>query len=896
MAFQNIVFKNYRNEKAMTLGLLSKFGIFTLSLVLHFNLVFGLEKTYQDSLLAQLNTANNQTKIKLLIDAAAHFQVTKADTAIILAKEGLSLAKLAKDSVNELEAIALLGRAYQNRSDFSKSAQYFYEALKIAEKRKNIDKLASFHNSIGISFFYLHDFDKAIEHIQRAAAYKLQLNLLADYGTTLGNLAGVLHQLGRNKEAISALKQAVLKLDGKKNKELLGNLYNTFGSIYQVGYNNLDSAEYFYRKALLMVANDEDGIFKLTAHTNIGAICSKQKKYDDAEYHLNEALKISKKLKRDIATISIYESFSLLYERKNDFKKAYDYKLLQTALKDSIFKQDKEKIVADLETQYESEKAKQLIQTQKLELAKSRNKLLIGVVISISLLFIALLMIVYFVFQSRLNKNIKAAKENFFSNVVHEIRSPLTMIQAPIKLIQSKTNDSEILAQLNIAEKSINKLSDLVSQMLLVSKIEANQFVIQNSYGNFNDFIEELIAPFKMEAKIKNQTLKSNLQIENPYFLFDGDALHKIISNLLNNALKYTQENGQIGLEIVSNSANLKIVVWDNGIGIKGEDKSKVFDRFYRTKDSIKSKGTGIGLSIVKGLVEAMQGNVDLQSENGEGCVFTIQIPIQTPLHELLSDKTGSQFILLVEDDNDISNFNKQLLEQNNYKVVAATNGLEAIQIVKNQLPDIIITDLMMPGMDGLELIRNLRGDANTEHIPVIVLSAKSSANSRIEVLKLGAQGYLTKPFIPEELLQLVNSQLLILKQKVEQFVEKVENKAIRLEDKYQGVDPYTNKFFGIIFENIDNSDFNVELLADKMATNRSHFQRKIKTLTGYSPSELIKMVRLDKSKELLLQKKGNITEVAYMCGFASQSYFTKSFSQHFGMSPSQFIAENKSN
>jgi AraC-like DNA-binding protein len=200
----------------------------------------------------------------------------------------------------------------------------------------------------------------------------------------------------------------------------------------------------------------------------------------------------------------------------------------------------------------------------------------------------------------------------------------------------------------------------------------------------------------------------------------------------------------------------------------------------------------------------------------------------------------------------------------------------------------------MMPDMDGVSLVKEIRANTNTEHIPIIVLSAKTSANSRLEMLSMGVQGYIAKPFLPDELLHLIASQLFMLKEKVVNFKQNVENKIENVEQKFKGIDPYTEKFFKIIFEQIDNSEFSVELFADMMATNRSHFQRKIKSLTGYSPSELIKLVRLEKSKELLQEKKGNITEVAYMCGFSSQSYFTKSFTQQFGQSPSQFLIDNK--
>lgn len=856
-------------------------------------------QTYSDSLKTSLSSAHDTAKIRILNQAAAHFQVSNPDTSIILANQSLKLCLTKHDTLNELEATVLLARAYQNHSEFYKSTQFFYKALAKSEKWHLQKKQASYHNSIAISFYYLQDFEKAIYHLEKAASLKLQSNEIAEYGTIVGNLAGVLHQLGRNQEAIKALGIAVSKLQGKENKGILGNLYNTFGSVYQMGYNKLDSAEYFYRKAYNLVKDEPEGIFQLTAHTNIGMVCSLQNKISEAEYHLKEALRISLKFKRDIATISIYETLSNLYAKKQDYKQAFSFRTLQLQLKDSIFKTDKEKIVADLEEQYQNEKGKQIIQTQKLELAKSRNKTLIGVIMLIVLIFTVLALFVYYRFKNKVQKQVEAAKEVFFSNVVHEIRTPLSMIKAPISLLQKRDLGEEDQAQLRMAEKNLNRLNELINQMLLVSKIDAQKLMINESFGNFNEFIESILITYQIDANNKQQHFSINNQINTPFFQFDADAIQKIVSNLLSNAIKYTPINGKIGIDLTLNNETLTIIVWDNGIGIRDEDKDKIFNRFYRTNEVTKTNenGVGIGLSLVKSLVEALHGSIELQSNIDEGSLFTLQIPIKTATFKFENTNAiNNKTIMVVEDDEDITSFNKALLEKNGYRVISVSNGIAALETLKSVLPDLIISDLMMPGMDGVTFLKAIRKDINTEHIPFLVLSAKSAADNRIELLKLGAQGYLPKPFLPDELLNLVSSQLLLVKQKVEHFNEEIKVTEKNAEEKYIGTDPYTEKFFKIVFQNIDNSEFSVEQLADLMATNRSHFQRKIKTLTGYSPSELIKMVRLDKSKELLLSKQGNITEVAFMCGFSSQSYFTKSFTQHFGVSPSQFIAQVKQN
>ncbi|HRG59199.1 MAG TPA: response regulator [Bacteroidia bacterium] len=869
--------------------------IFLVPLILLCCFILCNAQNYQDSLKERLEKSSDKSKLNILKEASLHFQVTKPDTAIILAQEVLNYARLNNDSLNELEAFVLLGRAYQNRSEFYKSTQYLYKALKLAEKWKLPRKLASFHNSIGISFYYLQDYNKAIFHLQRAAELKLQFKEMVEYGTIMGNLAGTLHQLGRNKEALASLKLAESNLDSKKYRALFGNFYNTYGSIYQMGFHKLDSAEYFYRKALSMTEEDVEGISQIAAHTNIGLVCRLQSKFEEAEFHLRQALKISLKLNRAIATVAIYESLSNLFEQKNDFKNAFIFRTKQVELRDSIFKSDKEKVVADIEAQYQNEKGKQIIQAQKLALEQNRNKMLWVAIILILLVLLVFVMLVYFSFQKKLQRQLEQAKETFFSNVVHEIRSPITMIQGPIKVIQKKVNDQEIINQLNFAEKNLHRLNDLLNQMLLIAKVDTDKIQINENFGNFFEFIEPIISQYQGQAKIKKQKLIFNHQFTSYYFSFDADAFQKIIENLLSNAIKYTPENGEIGIEINLHGGFLNIEVWDNGLGIDEDEKEKIFTRFYRSKESLKNgiKGIGIGLFLVKSLVEAMKGIIEVRSEKGQGSVFTLKIPV-TIQQEIGSNMgvNNEKSILIIEDDHDIATFNKELLESHNYNVEVAHNGLKALDIINKVLPDLIVSDLMMPEMDGKDFLTALRKNEITEHIPVIMLSAKSSAQTRLDLLKAGAQAYLAKPFLPDELVHLVANQLLLQKQKSEKFKEVAENQEIKTEEKYKGNDPYTEKFFKILFANLDNSEFTVEQFADLMATNRSHFQRKIKSLTGFSPSELIKRVRLDKSKDYFKQKKGNITEIAYLCGFSSQSYFTKSFTQYFGLTPSQFLQD----
>ncbi|MCE3260670.1 MAG: integral rane sensor hybrid histidine kinase, partial [Bacteroidetes bacterium] len=386
--------------------------------------------------------------------------------------------------------------------------------------------------------------------------------------------------------------------------------------------------------------------------------------------------------------------------------------------------------------------------------------------------------------------------------------------------------------------------------------------------------------------------------------VYDKDALEKIITNLLSNAIKYTKPKGSVGLNIHSEDKEdlslLSIEVWDTGIGIPQAEQSRIFDRFFRSESSVnKASGVGIGLSLVKDLVDAHEGKISFTSEPGKGTRFVVELQLKRPAQieegVVAVSENEKPLILLIEDDEDILEFVGSLFKTK-YEVVKARNGNLAKMLLKNITPDLIVTDLMMDEMDGLTFIKEIKANKGLNHIPVIVLSAKSSGQTRVETLNAGAQAFISKPFLPEELNSVITNQIELITRIKKEFKSKVETQTPDQtpEEKFSSSEPYTQKLFDLIFKQLDNPELSVESLADQMATNRSHFQRKIKSLTGYSPSELIKLIRLEKSLQFLLAKKGNITEVAYMSGFSSQSYFTKCFTQHFGYSPTQALEKEK--
>ncbi|MGZ3930370.1 MAG: response regulator, partial [Bacteroidia bacterium] len=645
---------------------------------------------------------------------------------------------------------------------------------------------------------------------------------------------------------------------------------------------------------------------------NIGHAYHDKKQYVKALGYYQRALELAGRLGLSREKMTIYGNMAEVYYDLNEHKQAADYFRRYIEIKDSVQSKDIKDYTLELDKQFKAEENKTIIQKQRLELAEQdlkleqqNKRLYLSLLVVLLLVVAAVFIVVYFNFQKRLNEKTEEAKKKFFSNVVHEIRTPLSMIQAPLKVLRTRLNSPEELNNIELAERNIQRLNELVNQMLDISKIDAVKYSLNETFGDLESFFIQFLGNYKKLAADKNIALVHQYNIQHKVAFFDKDALEKIAGNLLGNAIKYTPNGQRVGIdadtEETEQGIQLTLSVWDTGPGIPEKEQEKIFNRFYRSeKTAANTKGVGIGLALVKDLIELQKGSIVLKSREAKGSTFTVTLQLRTKEAPQLSDAPAKSLnehaplILVVEDDADILEFNATYLEQNKFRVLKARHGKEALALLEKTLPDLVITDLMMPELDGLGLLKLIRGNSESDHIPVIILSAKAAPESRVEALKAGAQGYLVKPFLPEELVSVVTNQLEILGKKKTEFRELIAQPEKKTEEKFTGTEPYTQKLFALIFKQLDDPELSVEKLADQMATNRSHFQRKVKTITGFSPSEIIRAIRLEKAKELLLARNGNITEVAYQTGFSSQSYFTKCFTQQFGLSPTQLLQNAK--
>ena len=516
-------------------------------------------------------------------------------------------------------------------------------------------------------------------------------------------------------------------------------------------------------------------------------------------------------------------------------------------------------------------------------------------------------------------KELDRAKTRFFSNITHEFRTPLTLIIGPLEqLIEEHSLSMVYKRRMQGVVKNANHILNLINQLLDLSKIEGGQMKLELGQGDIVSHTNGIVKRFEslVEQKDHRLVFVSNKKAWN--ILFDFVKWEKIVLNLLSNAFKFTPGGGSIQVSLASvnaeNKTCVKLNVSDTGIGIKESNLDRIFDRFYQVDSTSDSnlEGTGIGLSLVKELVILQGGNIKVLSVEGKGTTFEIKIPVvendlvlsssiiskekeqgSTVTETERDQKAPAQYgleienleILIVEDNVEMREYIRQCLKNPHHTIIEATHGMEGLQKAESIIPDLIVSDVMMPKMDGFELIQSIRKNTSTSHIPFILLTAKSSLESKLKGLERGADAYLTKPFSPLELQLTVRNLIHIRSNYQKKYLNKNRSD---IDTGYKQEDEFISKLRNYILDNISEPNLNGDHIGKNFGLSRVHLYRKLKALTNTSITDFVKQVRLEKALELLQEGHLNISEVSDITGFKTTSHFSSSFKKAFGKPPSK--------
>jgi signal transduction histidine kinase/DNA-binding response OmpR family regulator len=522
-------------------------------------------------------------------------------------------------------------------------------------------------------------------------------------------------------------------------------------------------------------------------------------------------------------------------------------------------------------------------------------------------------------------------KLKFFTNISHEIRTPLTLILGPLeKLIQKDISKDEMKENLLLMQRNAKNLDKLISQLLDFRKLQTGNLKLNLTEADIIDFVRNIVNSFNDLAAEKEISLKFNTLKKTLNAAFDPDKIEKILNNLISNAFKFTAQGGTIAVNISlvfdagDNEFNetekekqfIEIIVKDTGKGIAAQNLNRIFQRFFQSDAEDGNSGVGIGLALVKELVEIHNGDIFVTSKPGKGTKFTIRFPYYSTLYEKqtdsrleiepesqppgnyiegeteLTENLNSKIMLIVEDNADVRKFVASHFSAN-FKIAQAKNGNEGWKIALEIIPDIIISDVLMPDTDGYELCKQIKNDERTSHIPVILLTALHSKEHEIKGLTTGADDFITKPF-----------DLSVLQAKVENLLsirESLRHKfsgTVILEPKNVVISSPDERFLQKAIEVIENNmadcDLDIESFSLKVGVSRMQLYRKLHALTDMTVKEFIRHIRLKRAAQMLVQDKMNVSEVAYEVGFKDLSHFRKCFRREYGMSASEFVAKSK--
>lgn len=532
----------------------------------------------------------------------------------------------------------------------------------------------------------------------------------------------------------------------------------------------------------------------------------------------------------------------------------------------------------------------------------------------ILLLLIGIMVYIYrtILMKRRIEEEANKAKLQFFTNISHELRTPLTLIADPVNYIIHDDNlNSQQRSMLQIVQRNVLVLTQLVSEILDFRKVQNGKMELRLSDFNLAESMKQWIMLFSVSAQKKHIAISMDAP-DTIMLRADQDKIERICYNLLSNALKYTSEGGEISLMAKEEGGRVMISVADNGCGISSDELPYIFDRFYQAKNA--GRGTGIGLAIVKAFTELHHGEVSATSVEGKGSTFTIHIPVRQKgevtnqptekveqlvepssaqevpnqarhIDELIQPyQTDKPEVLIIDDNIDIRTYLRSVLSEK-YNVSEAADGKAGLELARKIVPDIVLSDIMMPVMDGLAFCQQLKTDKAISHIPVILLTARSLDEQRAEGYEHGADAYLSKPFSLRLLFSRIDNLIQSRKKLSKLFSNSDEN------DAFEKLSNETDKTFAaqlrkIIQDNLSDNEFNVERIGDEIGLSRVQLYRKVKALTGYSPVEMLRKARLTRARHLLRTTEKTVSEVAYAVGFSTPSYFSKCYKDEFGENP----------
>lgn len=851
-----------------------------------------------------------KSKILTLNKNGVHLRnKSEISDALKLHFEAYQLARKINDTMGKIVSLNNIGTDLRRSGSNIEATKYHLEALQLAKLDTTFFKSEAIaSNGLGNVYISLKKPDDAIRYFERSLHIETSLNSGLGKAINYANM-GEAYRIQGNTDKAMEFYQLSLDENVQLNNPLGEAIcLASMGEVYlDLGHNTL--AKNHAKQALEKL----EGINDLYHHIMISfTLCQAYislNEIDEASVLIASILKETQQLKSYILIKKAYGLMVTIYKRQNAFDAALDAKELETVYNDSTNKTANEVKIIELEAIYRNKEAQQHINylTKENTLTKQTRKDQFLIFVLISVLLSVLLLFFYYAYRKRrlINDELRRVndiKSRFFNNITHEFKTPLTLIKGPIQQLLKKATKQDDQELLKLVEKNSNILLNLVDKTLNLSRIEANTFEVYYQEGNLKALLNQCFLTFNYAAKDKQ--LKFHILLEETGFVkLDKTIITLLVNNLMSNAIKYTPPFGVIKVLGVCNTTSYTLSV-TNTVHKTNINIDKLFDRYY-TNPSENTQGTGIGLALVKELSALYQAPISVHYEPGDSIEFSIDFPTHcTQLNRLetanqnVSQTEDACFddqkpILLIAEDNADMRFYFKSIFVDEFNVIEAEHGQEALDNALACIPDVVLSDVMMPVMDGLDLCNALKSNPNTNHIPILLISAVSEKNIVLEAYNIQADDYIVKPFTGDVLLSKVTNLIKIRELLKAKYLKSLEEEpTISL---FNTQDSFQKLLKDIVEDDLLDTEFNVEEFCKKIHMSRSQLHRKLTALFGMSATEFIRFYRLKKAKELLKTTGMNVTEVCFACGFNSPAYFSKHFKAMQGLTPKEYQKQSKS-
>ena len=882
----------------------------------------------------------------------------------------------------EMVAARELGKKLRNASQFYEAIDVHKRGLVAAEKLRDTVQIVQALNNIGTNYRRVAILDEASSYHYQALTYCDQYSgsrnpddrtARKNRVVSLNGIGNVQLTLGNADEAENAFRQAL------KGENELGSAlgqainYANLGSILE-SREMLDSARYYYGKSLEFNEKAKSDLGVSLCHAHFGRLAEKEGDYDTAIEEYRQAYDIMEgnsdvwhwlesavslvrayinagnlerasfylaKAGKEAGRISSMEYLAevnrleyLISKKKGNAVKALEYYVRSREYADSVASEKNLNHIQNVRVRYERERKQneiELLNRSWEAERKNRNALLTMSLIALFLTIATIIVLIFLIAlrnrNQRIIKEMERMKSTFFTNITHEFRTPLSVVQAAAGDVLNRSSDPEVRRDALDILRHGKGLLNLINQILDIAKLtekSAVKAVPEWKYGDIVGFISMICESYRPFAQTAGVRLVFSSPVEELEMDFIPDYVQKIVGNLLSNAVKFSPSGADVLLFVKQEEADVHIIVCDKGVGMTAEQKDKIFIPFYQAPTDSQRIGSGIGLSLVKLSVEAMNGRVDVHSAPGEGTVFIVRIPLayggkvsgrlnmteyniseadtlattRLEINEDIVCGTDSFSILIIEDTAEVARWQMKQLGEG-YSYYFASDGESGLARAEEIIPDLIITDIMMPGMDGYEVCRRIRSSELLNHIPVIMVTAKATHEDRMKGLAAGADAYLEKPFHADELAVRVSKlleQRKLLQSKWEAVIrqgEPVEENpaANELPDADRA---FVGKFTDAVNKCFETGTLDYDFIASEMCLTRSHMNRKLKAITGMTSTEYIKTMRISLAKALIDTTDMKIEAIAMRCGVDDVAYFSSLFRKATGMTPTAWRSRNR--